>query len=135
MINVALLGAGYWGSNLCRVLAQSKRFNLKWVSDLNPATLERARRLAPMARVTTDPSAPLSDPAVSAVRRPLTMHLSPNEVLVNLDVEFNRDTSSDDHAAATLSLVEECGLTYLHVFPFSSRPGTPAARMPPGSAP
>jgi threonylcarbamoyladenosine tRNA methylthiotransferase MtaB len=27
-------------------------------------------------------------------------------------------------------LVGECGLTYLHVFPFSRRPGTPAARMP-----
>ena len=30
----------------------------------------------------------------------------------------------------TLSFIEECGLTYLHVFPFSLRPGTPAARMP-----
>ena len=30
----------------------------------------------------------------------------------------------------TLSFVEECGLTYLHVFPFSPRPGTAAARMP-----
>ncbi len=30
----------------------------------------------------------------------------------------------------TLSLVEEAGLSYLHVFPFSPRPGTPAARMP-----
>ena len=30
----------------------------------------------------------------------------------------------------TLALVEECGLTHLHVFPFSPRPGTPAARMP-----
>jgi len=30
----------------------------------------------------------------------------------------------------SLDLVEECGLTYLHVFPFSARPGTPAARMP-----
>src|SRR2546421_1250483 len=66
-VTVALLGAGYWGSNLCRVLAQSKRFNLKWVTDLNPATLERARRVAPMARMTTDPSLPLSDPTVSAV--------------------------------------------------------------------
>ncbi len=27
-------------------------------------------------------------------------------------------------------IVDECGLTYLHVFPFSPRPGTPAARMP-----
>ncbi|HET9161152.1 MAG TPA: radical SAM protein, partial [Caulobacteraceae bacterium] len=30
----------------------------------------------------------------------------------------------------TLSLVEEAGLAYLHVFPFSPRPGTPASRMP-----
>ncbi len=27
-------------------------------------------------------------------------------------------------------IVDECGLTHLHVFPFSPRPGTPAARMP-----
>lgn len=30
----------------------------------------------------------------------------------------------------TLRMVDECGLSYLHVFPFSPRPGTPAARMP-----
>ena len=30
----------------------------------------------------------------------------------------------------TMRLVEECDLTYLHVFPFSPRKGTPAARMP-----
>jgi threonylcarbamoyladenosine tRNA methylthiotransferase MtaB len=30
----------------------------------------------------------------------------------------------------SLDLVAECGLTQLHVFPFSPRPGTPAARMP-----
>jgi threonylcarbamoyladenosine tRNA methylthiotransferase MtaB len=36
----------------------------------------------------------------------------------------------------SLSLVDDCGLTFLHVFPFSARPGTPAARMrqlPPGT--
>jgi threonylcarbamoyladenosine tRNA methylthiotransferase MtaB len=32
--------------------------------------------------------------------------------------------------ARSLDLVADCGLTYLHVFPFSPRPGTPAARMP-----
>ena len=32
--------------------------------------------------------------------------------------------------ARSLSLVEACGLTWLHVFPYSPRPGTPAARMP-----
>lgn len=30
----------------------------------------------------------------------------------------------------TLALIEECGLSYVHGFPFSPRPGTPAARMP-----
>ncbi len=30
----------------------------------------------------------------------------------------------------TLRLVEECGLAFLHVFPYSPRKGTPAARMP-----
>ncbi|MEO8114076.1 MAG: tRNA (N(6)-L-threonylcarbamoyladenosine(37)-C(2))-methylthiotransferase MtaB, partial [Phenylobacterium sp.] len=35
----------------------------------------------------------------------------------------------------TLGLVEEAGLAFLHVFPFSPRPGTPAARMPQLSRP
>ena len=30
----------------------------------------------------------------------------------------------------SLDLVAECGLAYVHVFPYSARPGTPAARMP-----
>lgn len=33
----------------------------------------------------------------------------------------------------TLSLIDDCGLTWLHVFPYSARPGTPAARMPAAS--
>jgi threonylcarbamoyladenosine tRNA methylthiotransferase MtaB len=32
--------------------------------------------------------------------------------------------------ANAISIVDACGLTHLHVFPFSPRPGTPAARMP-----
>jgi threonylcarbamoyladenosine tRNA methylthiotransferase MtaB len=30
----------------------------------------------------------------------------------------------------SLALVEDCGLTFLHVFPYSARSGTPAAKMP-----
>jgi threonylcarbamoyladenosine tRNA methylthiotransferase MtaB len=30
----------------------------------------------------------------------------------------------------SLDLIDECALTHLHAFPFSARPGTPAARMP-----
>ncbi|MEZ5871381.1 MAG: tRNA (N(6)-L-threonylcarbamoyladenosine(37)-C(2))-methylthiotransferase MtaB [Nitratireductor sp.] len=52
------------------------------------------------------------------------------------DMAFGADliagfpTEDDEMAEASLSLVDECGLTHLHVFPFSPRPGTPAARMP-----
>jgi threonylcarbamoyladenosine tRNA methylthiotransferase MtaB len=52
------------------------------------------------------------------------------------DMAFGADiiagfpTESDAMFARSLDLVEECGLTQLHVFPFSPRPGTPAARMP-----
>jgi threonylcarbamoyladenosine tRNA methylthiotransferase MtaB len=37
---------------------------------------------------------------------------------------------TEDMFQATLDLIADCGLTYLHVFPFSARPGTPAAKMP-----
>jgi threonylcarbamoyladenosine tRNA methylthiotransferase MtaB len=52
------------------------------------------------------------------------------------DVAFGADiiagfpTETEDMFARSLDLVDECGLTQLHVFPFSARPGTPAARMP-----
>ena len=39
-------------------------------------------------------------------------------------------TETESQFRSTLALVAECGLTHLHVFPFSPRPGTPAARMP-----
>ena len=52
------------------------------------------------------------------------------------DVAFGADiiagfpTESEAAFANSLSLVDDCGLTTLHVFPFSPRPGTPAARIP-----
>ena len=52
------------------------------------------------------------------------------------DVAFGADiiagfpTETEDMFARSLDLVDECGLTQLHVFSFSARPGTPAARMP-----
>jgi threonylcarbamoyladenosine tRNA methylthiotransferase MtaB len=39
-------------------------------------------------------------------------------------------TETEEMFANSLSIVDACDLTYLHVFPFSPRKGTPAARMP-----
>jgi threonylcarbamoyladenosine tRNA methylthiotransferase MtaB len=55
---------------------------------------------------------------------------------VRPDVAFGADliagfpTETDAMFDNTLALVDEAGLSFLHVFPFSPRPGTPAARMP-----
>ncbi|OLS46920.1 tRNA (N(6)-L-threonylcarbamoyladenosine(37)-C(2))-methylthiotransferase MtaB [Rhodovulum sulfidophilum] len=52
------------------------------------------------------------------------------------DMTFGADiiagfpTETEEMFANSLRLVEECDLTWLHVFPYSPRPGTPAARMP-----
>src|SRR5207248_5105424 len=46
------------------------------------------------------------------------------------DIIAGFPTETEEMFARSLDLVDECGLTHLHVFPFSPRPGTPAARMP-----
>ncbi len=51
-------------------------------------------------------------------------------VVFGADIIAGFPTESDAMFENSMSLVEECGLTWLHVFPFSPRRGTPAARMP-----
>ncbi len=52
------------------------------------------------------------------------------------DISFGADmiagfpTETEEMFAQSVSIVEECGLDFLHVFPFSPRPGTPASKMP-----
>jgi threonylcarbamoyladenosine tRNA methylthiotransferase MtaB len=52
------------------------------------------------------------------------------DILFGADLIAGFPTESDDMFENSLRLVEDCGLTFLHVFPFSARSGTPAARMP-----
>ncbi|MCH8465651.1 MAG: tRNA (N(6)-L-threonylcarbamoyladenosine(37)-C(2))-methylthiotransferase MtaB [Roseinatronobacter sp.] len=52
------------------------------------------------------------------------------DMVFGADIIAGFPTESDAMFENSLRLVEECGLTFLHVFPFSPRKGTPAARMP-----
>jgi threonylcarbamoyladenosine tRNA methylthiotransferase MtaB len=52
------------------------------------------------------------------------------DVVFGGDIIAGFPTESDDAFARSLDLIDECGLTHLHVFPFSPRFGTPAAKMP-----
>ena len=52
------------------------------------------------------------------------------DMVFGADLIAGFPTESEAQFANSLSLIEDCGLTHLHVFPYSPRPGTPAARMP-----
>jgi len=52
------------------------------------------------------------------------------DVIFGGDIIAGFPTETEEMFARSLDLVIECALTHLHVFPFSARPGTPAARMP-----
>jgi threonylcarbamoyladenosine tRNA methylthiotransferase MtaB len=53
------------------------------------------------------------------------------DIVFGADIIAGFPTESEAMFTRSLDLIDECGLTYLHVFPYSARPGTPAARMPP----
>jgi threonylcarbamoyladenosine tRNA methylthiotransferase MtaB len=52
------------------------------------------------------------------------------DVVFGADIIAGFPTETEEAFAASLSIVDDCQLTHLHVFPYSPRPGTPAARMP-----
>ena len=52
------------------------------------------------------------------------------DIVFGADLIAGFPTEDEAMFAGSLSLVEECGLSFVHVFPYSARPGTPAARMP-----
>jgi threonylcarbamoyladenosine tRNA methylthiotransferase MtaB len=52
------------------------------------------------------------------------------DIIFGADIIAGFPTETEEMFQRSLHLVDECGLTHLHVFPFSARPGTPAARMP-----
>jgi threonylcarbamoyladenosine tRNA methylthiotransferase MtaB len=52
------------------------------------------------------------------------------EIALGADIIAGFPTETEEMFARSQDLVEQCDLTFLHVFPYSPRPGTPAARMP-----
>jgi threonylcarbamoyladenosine tRNA methylthiotransferase MtaB len=52
------------------------------------------------------------------------------EVALGADLIAGFPTETEDMFRRSLDLIDECGLAFVHVFPYSARPGTPAARMP-----
>jgi threonylcarbamoyladenosine tRNA methylthiotransferase MtaB len=52
------------------------------------------------------------------------------DIVFGADLIAGFPTETEEMHRNTLNLLDECGLTWLHIFPYSARKGTPAARMP-----
>lgn len=52
------------------------------------------------------------------------------EMAIGADLIAGFPTETEEHHQANLSIIRECDIVHGHIFPYSPRPGTPAARMP-----
>jgi len=66
-VGVAVVGLGYWGPNLLRVLGDNLDVSIRWICDLDAERLGKYRRRHPGARATTRIERVLADPSVEAV--------------------------------------------------------------------
>ena len=66
-LGIAVVGLGYWGPNLLRVLADRPSVDVKWICDLDESRLDRFGRRYPSVRRTRELEVIFDDPAVDAV--------------------------------------------------------------------
>jgi predicted dehydrogenase len=66
-LNLGVIGLGYWGPNLLRVLADDPSVEISWICDREPERLARFHRRHPLARTTADVEPVLEDPELDAV--------------------------------------------------------------------
>ena len=52
------------------------------------------------------------------------------EIAIGADLIAGFPTETEEHHQSNLSIIRECAIVHGHIFPYSPRPGTPAARMP-----
>jgi len=133
--------AGLLGSLSTRAWPFRLRLSSLEPQELSPALL---RELAACPNLCPHFHLPLQSgaaPVLAAMHRPyspedflervLELHRLFPDAALGLDILVGFPGESDADFAATRDLVQALPVTYLHVFPFSPRPGTPAAGMPP----
>jgi len=67
MINIAIIGCGYWGSNLIRVFAQSEQINLHTCCDLDESKLKKVKMIYPYINITSNYQEVITNPEIHAV--------------------------------------------------------------------
>jgi threonylcarbamoyladenosine tRNA methylthiotransferase MtaB len=140
-----LPGAPSLGQLLRRLLAAVPELERLRLSSLDPAEIDaelwrllaEERRLMPHLHLSLQAGDDLilkrmkrrhsRAQAIAVARR---AHMLRPEVALGADLIAGFPTETEEMFRRSLDLVAECGLAFVHVFPYSARPGTPAARMP-----
>src|SRR5579871_5721589 len=78
VLNIGVIGYGYWGPNLVRNFSELTDARVHTVADLNPKALEVVAKRYPTTKVTTDVQAMIRDPEIDAVAiaTPVSTHFS-----------------------------------------------------------
>ena len=71
VLNIGVIGYGYWGPNLVRNFSELTEARVHTVADLNPKALEIVKKRYPATSVTTDVQAMIRDPEIDAGLDPL----------------------------------------------------------------
>ncbi|CAN5776279.1 Gfo/Idh/MocA family oxidoreductase [soil metagenome] len=127
MLNLAVVGLGYWGPNLARNISVSTRASLSALCDTDERRVAKVTRQHPGTRGTTDYESILADPEISgiAVATPVSTH----HALARQALEAGKHVLVEKPLAATssqaedlLALASDRGLMLLvdHVFLYSS---------------
>lgn len=67
MIQIGVIGYGYWGPNLVRNFNSAEGSRVEWICDMSQKSLKKAQKLYPGVKVTADFKELIKDPAVDAV--------------------------------------------------------------------
>jgi predicted dehydrogenase len=122
---VAVVGLGYWGPNLLRVLVERTDVHVRWICDLDPVRLAQVARRYPGLQETSDLEAVLQDPRVDAIllSTPVFTHYE----LARRCLEAGKHTFVEKPLASSSELADElielatsrglvlmCGHTFLY---------------------
>jgi predicted dehydrogenase len=123
-IHIGIIGYGYWGPNLARNFSEIPGVQVKTISDLKPASLEKAHARYPHIPVTTDYRDVLADPHIDAVAiaTPVSTHfdLAMEALQAGKHVLIEKPmTTSSEQAMRLIEEAEKRNLVLLSIIPLS----------------
>ena len=111
VLNIGVIGYGYWGPNLVRNFSELTDARVHTVADLNPKALEVVAKRYPTTKVTTDVQAMIRDPEIDAVAiaTPVSTHFSLAMAALKAGKHVWLEKPMTETSLQARALIEEAG--------------------------